>query len=122
ENNEYILSSTNPDDWGVIGNGLPSSEFGFNNTFVYKNFDLNFFLRGVFGHDLYNSYRGFYENRDAASNTWNSVVTDKTPYITSTPTFSSLYVEKANFIRLDNASLGYNLPLNSNVISKVRFY
>ncbi len=113
-----------PEDWGVIGNGLPTWEFGFNNTFQYKNWDLNFFIRGTFGHDLYNSYRGFYENRDPASNTWNSVVTSLTnPNIVSTPTFSDFYVEDASFVRFDNASIGYNFNvLNSKVFSRVRAY
>ena len=39
-------------DVDVIGRGLPKGEFGFGNTFTYKNFDLNFFFRGVYGHDL----------------------------------------------------------------------
>lgn len=123
ESGNYVLSSTNPDDWGVIGNGLPDGEFGFANTFTYGNWDLNFFLRGAFGHDLYNSYRGFYEPRDAASTTWNSVNTDKAdPRITATPTFSSLYVEDASFIRLDNAQIGYVLPLESSALTRFRVY
>jgi hypothetical protein len=35
-----------------------------NNNFTFGNFDLNFLLRGVFGHDLANEYRVFYENLD----------------------------------------------------------
>ncbi len=122
ENGEYVFDSTDPAKWGVIGNGLPNSELGFTNNFTYKNWDLSFVLRGVFGHTLYNSYRGFYENRDAGSATWNKVVTSKTPYVTSTPAFSSLYVEDASFLRLDNLSLGYNLPVKSGVLSNIRFY
>ncbi len=123
ENGNYVLSSTDPNEWGIIGNGLPEGEFGFSNTFVWKNWDLNFFLRGAFGHDLYNSYRGFYEPRDAASKTWNSVNTDKADArITGTPTFSSLYVEDATFVRLDNAQIGYILPLTSNVLKSFRVY
>jgi hypothetical protein len=34
----------------VIGHGLPKFELGWTNTFVYKRLDLNFFLRGSFGH------------------------------------------------------------------------
>lgn len=122
ENGRYVLSTNDPDDFEVVGNGLPKGEFGFANTFSYGNWDLNFFLRGVFGHDLYNSYRGFYENRDPASNTWNSVTTSKTPFVTQSPTFSSLFVEDASFLRLDNMSIGYNLPVTNNVFSKVRIY
>jgi iron complex outermembrane receptor protein len=122
ENGNYVLSTTNPDEFVVVGNGLPDGEFGFTNTFTFKNWDFNFLLRGVFGHDLYNSYRGFYENRDAASNTWNSVITDKTPFVTQSPTFSSLYVENASYMRLDNATIGYNLAPKNPVFSKARIY
>lgn len=130
ENGRYVFpadqldANGNPDPskFEVVGNGLPLGEFGFANTFTMQNWDLNFFLRGAWGHDLYNSYRGFYENRDAASNTWNSVTTSKTPFVTQSPTFSSLFVEDASFIRLDNMSIGYNLPVSSGIFSKVRIY
>lgn len=122
ENGRYVLSTTDPDEFGIVGNGLPKGEFGLANTFTYGNWDLNFFIRGVLGHDIYNSYRGFYENRDPASNTWNSVITDKTPFVTQSPTFSSLYVEDATFLRLDNMSIGYNVPVKNNIFSKVRVY
>ncbi len=123
EQGGYVLSSEDQADWGVIGNGLPEGEFGFANNFTLGNFDLNIFLRGVWGHDIYNSYRGFYETNDPASATWNSVVTDKADVrITDSPTFSSLYLEDASFIRLDNMQLGYNLDVESKVFSKMRFY
>lgn len=125
EGGEYILSTENPDEWERLGNGLPQGEFGFANSFAWRQFTLNFFLRGVWGHDLYNSYRGFYENADGASVTWNSVLTDKTPTnpaVTSTPTFNSSYVEDASFIRLDNLELGYNFKTNSPHINSFRVY
>lgn len=119
---EYILSTTNPDDFERLGNGLPKGEFGFANSFVYNNWSFNFFFRGSWGHDLYNSYRGFYENADPGSNTWNSVNTDKTQFVTSTPTFNSSYVEDASFIRLDNLELGYNFDTNSKNLNSFRVY
>ena len=125
ENGEYILSTTDPNEFEKLGNGLPKGEFGFTNSFLYKQFTLNIFLRGAWGHDLYNSYRGFYENADPASNTWNSVITDKTPtnpFVISTPTFNSSYVEDASFIRLDNMELGYNFKTNSPNLSSLRVY
>jgi iron complex outermembrane receptor protein len=122
---EYILSTDNPDDWEKVGNGLPKGEFGIANSFMYNQWSLNFFFRGVWGHDLYNSYRGFYENGDASSNTWNSVVTDKTPtnpLVTSDPRYNSSYVEDASFIRLDNLELGYNFKTNSKNLGSLRAY
>ncbi len=122
---EYILSTTDPDEFEKLGNGLPKGEFGFANNFTYGRLSLSFFLRGAWGHDLYNSYRGFYENADGASNTWNSVITDKTPtnpLVTSTPTFNSSYIEDATFVRLDNAELAYNFKTNSPNLNMFRVY
>jgi iron complex outermembrane receptor protein len=125
ERGEYILSTTDPNQFERLGNGLPKGEFGFNNSFMYGQWTLNMFLRGAWGHDLYNSYRGFYENGDTPSNTWNSVVTDKTPtspLVTSPPTFNSSVIEDASFIRLDNMELGYNFKTKSANLSNFRVY
>jgi iron complex outermembrane receptor protein len=45
------------------------------------------------------------------------------PDLTTGQTFSSLYVERASFVKLDNATLGYNFPLRpSSVIKGVRAF
>lgn len=125
ENNRGVynpLDPTNTAEYSILGNALPDGDFGWNNTFGYQNWDLSFFLRGSFGHELYNSFRGFYENNDDGSKTWNSVITDKTPNITSPPVFSNFFVEDATFIRLDNMQLGYNIPTNAEWVSNLRVY
>ena len=38
----------------IIGNPNPDFTFGFNNSFSYKNFDLNIFFQGTQGNDLFN--------------------------------------------------------------------
>jgi len=94
-----------------MGNGLPKFEFGWGNSFKYKNFDLNFFLRGAIGHDLINTYRAFYENPTVV-NSYNVVKTKYyNPKITDGQIFSSLFVEKASYAKLDNATLGYTFSL-----------
>lgn len=109
-------------DEGVIGNGLPKFQLGFTNTFSYGNFDLNFFIRGTFGHDLVNTYRIFYEGKNVATS-YNVVNTKYfNPALNDVQKFSDYYVEKADYVTLDNATLGYNLPLKGKKISKVRLY
>lgn len=122
---EYILSGETPDEFERLGNALPTGDFGFANTFTYGNWDMNFLMRGSWGHLIYNSFRGFYENADGASLTWNSVLTKNTPtnpLVTSTPTFSDLYLERGDFLRLDNLQIGYNVPSKSQFVNNLRIY
>src|SRR5690606_30068541 len=125
EDGQYIISTDKPDDWVKVGNGLPKGEAGFANNFSYQQWNLSFFFRGVWGHTLYNSFRGFYETADSGSNAYNSVITDKTPtdpLVTSQPIYNSSYVENASFIKLDNLELGRNFKTNSPNISSLRVY
>jgi TonB-dependent starch-binding outer membrane protein SusC len=108
-----------------IGRGLPKFELGLTNTFRYKNFDFSFFLRGQFGHDLVNTYRAFFETSQPTVIASYNVVKTKyyDPKLTSPLTFSSLYVEGASFVKLDNATLGYDFNLkNGGAIKGIRAY
>jgi TonB-dependent starch-binding outer membrane protein SusC len=111
------------DDRTVIGNGMPDFTLGFNNSFSYKNFDFNLFIRGAFGHDLVNSYRGFYENTEGTTVSNYNVVKTKyyDPNITKA-VFNSSHVEDADYVKLDNATIGYNFPVGKGLFTKFRLY
>lgn len=135
ESGKFIFKDTNNDgkisdlDRQVVGNGLPKFLFGFGNSVTLKNFDLNVFFRGVFGHDLINSNRGFFEVPNYIT-TYNVQKTsidmrsaDGKLLNVGSGTLSSKDVENAGFIALDNLSLGYNFNLpKSGQISKLRLY
>lgn len=109
------------DDDQVIGNGLPDFNLGFDNTFNYKNWDLNMFWRGSFGHDLVNTYDVFY-NSSVQAGTWNVSEKILDSELRGSPRFSSLQVEDASFVRLENLSIGYNFELSENApIKDLRF-
>jgi TonB-dependent starch-binding outer membrane protein SusC len=108
-----------------IGHGLPDFELGWTNTFRYNNWDLNFFLRGSFGHDLVNTNRAFFESSAPTVIASYNVVHTKfyNPKLNDAQTFSSLFVEKASFVKLDNATLGYNFNFkNSGVVKGLRAF
>ena len=99
-------------DFAVLGKGTPDLEIGWTNQITYKNWDVNAFFRGAFGHSLVNTYRAFFEPRVGSQTGYNYVNTSlSNPAITSAQ-FSSLYVEKADFFKLDNLSVGYNFNLS----------
>jgi len=135
QNGQLIIKDINKDgqidynDVTVVGNGLPKSTVGINNTIKYKNWDLNLFFRGVFGHDLINSYREFYETPNMIYS-YNVVKTaadfrnaEGKLLNASGGTLTDIYVENASFLCLDNMCLGYNFTLpESSQFSKIRFY
>jgi len=118
-------NALSPDgDFQQLGSGTPSLEIGWSNNITYKNFDLNAFFRGAFGHSLVNTYRSFYEPIDpGAINSYNRVTSDLAPAGLISAQFSSLYVEKADFLKLDNLTIGYNFDLGENTsFKKIRVY
>ena len=119
DNGEWIFVDQNGDgnivdeeDRTVIGNGLPDLQAGFANTFTFGNWDVNIFFRGVFGHDLVNTFRAFYEAPGAATS-YNILAStaENVPDLRANAKFSSLHVESADFVKLDNAQIGYTFGL-----------
>ena len=107
-------------DKAVIGNGLPKIWMGFSTDLTYKNFDLSFLLRGAFGFDILNTQRLFFENKVLfPKNILTSAVTSP---VNDQFLFSDYYVEKGNYIKLDNLTLGYTIPVPGSVITKARIY
>ena len=111
-------------DFQKLGSGLPTLELGWSNQLTYKRFDFNVFFRAAFGHSLVNTFRAFYEPIDpGAINSYNRIVTDKAVDGLTGAQYSSLYVEKADFFRLDNATVGYNLNVgDSKAFKSARLY
>src|SRR5690606_34206844 len=95
------------EDRTYIGSAQPKLTYGFSSNLSYKKFDFSFFLRGVFGNDLLNFSRMSY-----ATTQWlpgANVLEDALENgLTDNPKYSSYYMEKGSFLRLDNATLAYN--------------
>lgn len=99
-------------DFAVLGNGIPDLELGWSNNLSLGNRNINAFFRGAFGHSLVNSFRAFYEPRVATQGSYNLVNTRFAINDLAQPQFSSLYVEKADFIKLDNLTVSRKINTN----------
>lgn len=99
-----------------IGNGLPNWLLGWNNDFSLGNFSLNLFFRGAFGHDNFNITRKLAENPIVISayNVMPSAFKGDAARLRDAPQESSYYLEKASFLRLDNATLRYTFDLSDH--------
>ncbi len=111
-----------------LGNGLPKVILGWNNTFKYKNFDLSMQLTSQLGFDILNEPRAFYENNSVNFNRLRSV--KKAPYggeytlsSAQKQTIVSYYIEKGDFVKLSNVTIGYSVPLSENkYVKRIRAY
>lgn len=139
-NNDGIID---PDgDRTFLGNPLPEFSFGINNSFSWKNFDLNVFLQGVAGNEIVNFNRYSIEGMnglsnvtvEAFSNRWtpqnpsNTYTRAYSNKFGATPRiarFSDHYVESGDYLRFKSLTLGYTLPsqVSSKMnINKLRLY
>lgn len=110
-------------DFQELGQGIPKLEYGWTNQLTLKRWDLNAFFRGAVGHSLVNNFRAFYEPLDpGAINSYNRIQTDKAVDGLTSAQYSSLYVEKAGFFKLDNITLGYNFDVASSAFKNIRLY
>ena len=101
-------------DFQVLGNGTPDFELGWTNQISIGKWSVNAFFRGTFGHSLVNTFRAFYEPRVASQTSYNFVNTENAVDGLTSAQFSSLYVEKADFIKLDNLTIGRSFDMNNN--------
>lgn len=107
------------DDYVIIGNGQPKFNWGMNNSFTYKNFDLNIFLIGFHGFDIYNYPRArltsslspFPElaERWIAGKNENAIIAgfgkDRDAITSPETVASSTFIEKGDFVKLKSITL-----------------
>jgi TonB-linked SusC/RagA family outer membrane protein len=136
--NAPALSSS---DKRVLGNVLPTYFGALNSNMRYKDFDLGFMFRFSGGNKIHNSTRRdmlnqlFVNNGTEILGRWQSAANpgdgwtpklafDRESFININQA-STRFVEKGDYIKLDNVTLGYNLPksvLDRIGLEKCRFF
>ena len=101
-------------DFAVLGNGIPDFEIGWSNQITIGEYTINAFFRGAFGHSLVNTFRAFYEPRVGSQKSYNYINTELANNDIKNANFSSLYVEEADFFKLDNLTI--SRPVTGNIL------
>lgn len=126
-------------DKAIIGNPHPDFTFGFTNTFRYKSWDLSVFIQGSVGNDVMNLTKRngtqnamMYQNQLVeALDYWSSSNPNASqPRLINSIShpnimISDRYVEKGDYARLQNLTLGYTLPTefaSKMNLAKLRLY
>ncbi len=106
------IAESDADDRQYYGNGIPKYLMGWNNSFQISNFDLQINIRGAFGHDVLNMQRMYYEN--PINKGYNALKTAYDPVygkqLNADLVYVSHYIEKGDYIKIDNITLGYTVP------------
>ncbi|WP_233454731.1 SusC/RagA family TonB-linked outer membrane protein [Hymenobacter negativus] len=134
------LSSLTAADKIVLGQTNPSIFGGLGNNFTYKGFDLDVFFRYSLGNKLMNITRqqmlrtDFLNNSTEILTRWQNpgdqtdvprIASGNSGFVNQDGSGSSRFVESGNFLRMQNITLGYNLPariLGPTTLSRVRVF
>lgn len=125
EKADGLVIATQPltTDARLVGNAQPKLVYGWNNTFSYKNFSLNFLLRGVLGNKILNATLASLNNPTDAKIqniprfTLGESFKDINAYL-----ISDRFLQSGSYLRLDNATIGYTLKPNVTAIKSIRLY
>ncbi len=100
-------------DYAVIGNANPDFTFGFRNQITWGKFDISALIRGSVGQDVFNNTALVYSTKGNAlqdKNFLRPALTDPTG-LHEPAIYSSQWIEKASFVRLQNLTIDYALDL-----------
>ncbi|WP_348823276.1 SusC/RagA family TonB-linked outer membrane protein [Flavobacterium aestuarii] len=117
-------------DKKYVGSSLPKSNYGVSLGFNYKNFDFSVDGYGTAGAKVYNGkkaqrFSGENIENSIASDFWtpNNLTASNPAPFNQVPVASTYYLESGDFFRINNITLGYKLPIQSNnFISSCRIY
>ena len=113
----------------AVGSYLPKFTYGINLGFNYKNIDFSVDAYGVGGNKLYNGKKaqkqqGENVEADLLNDFWtpsNPGASNPRPF-NDRPLASTYYVEKGDYLRINNITIGYTFPKVFESIDKIRLY
>ena len=100
------------DDRHVVGSAIPKFIYGYYINLRYKAFDLGLNFNGVAGNKVYNHTTMTLFNRAQlaqSNNTTDFAIQYPNESLTNANIVSTRYLENGSFLRLNNATLAYNL-------------
>lgn len=117
-----------PTDKQILGNGIPSHYLNWNNNIRWKGFDLGIQIRGAFDFEILNLTAAKWGTptmltrgnvlKSAFDKVYGkAVLADDQPC-----QYVSYYVEKGDYVKIDNITLGYTFEFNKPCFKSVRLF
>ncbi len=121
--NGETLSPT-ADDYTIIGNANPDFTVGLHSQVNWGKFDISFLIRAAVGQDVFNNTALVFGTKSDALQDKNflaSALSDPTG-IHEPAIYSSRWVEGGSFVRLQNLTVEYALPVFAGSARSARLY
>lgn len=109
-------------DRTITGCAQPKLNFGWNNTFKYKNWNATVFFTGVFGNDIYNGTRANYMSPEMLSGGKNVLKEFLDNPTTSGSVPSDRFIENGSYLRLSTLSVGYTFKNFNGWLQNLQLY
>ena len=128
----------------ILGNGLPSFNFGLNISATYKNWDFSIYSNGVFGMKILSYSKMRMSIMNPSDDSWTPALLEESYNNMWSPTnpggsmarltrldnnknarISDAWIENGDFFRVSNIQVGYNIPkplLHTIGINAARVY
>lgn len=124
DNEKVLTNNVDASDKRYIGNGAPAHFLSWNNSFRYKNWDFSFLMNGAFGFDIFNMRKyGMGLQLCGTDNVLRSAYLDDKNVKSGGGIISSYFLEKGDYFKLENLTLGYNFGFkNAKLLESIRIY
>ncbi|RDC61855.1 SusC/RagA family TonB-linked outer membrane protein [Adhaeribacter pallidiroseus] len=128
ETGQNIFRDTNNDgaildnDRVVVGSAIPKFIYGYNLNLKYKAFDLGLNFNGVAGNKVYNHTNMTLFSKALlakSNNATDFAVQYPNEVLSNANIVSTRYLENGSFLRLNNATLAYNVKLAGTKLANV---
>ena len=107
------------DEKGFVGeDAVPDVLSGLTLNLKAGQWDANVFFAGQFGFSVYNNTRNAFLNKPTFLTSRN---TDPEGLTLLSQEVSTLYLEKGDFVRLQNVTVGYTVPIKDGTFKNLRF-
>lgn len=102
----------------ICGQATPKAMMGSNFAFRYKQLDITMQVNGAFGHKIYNGTALAYMNMASLPNY--NVMQGAPEMNIQDQDISDYWLERGDYVNIDYVTLGWNVPVRSRYISKMR--
>lgn len=123
DGNPKPISEQVPEDKMVIGNGVPNHFLNWNNTILFKGFDLCVTMRGAFDYEILNTPKLRFglpimlTRGNVMTSAFDKVYGKTRLADDQGAQYVSYYLEKGDYWKIDNVTLGYTMDFKKAVKS-----